>query len=56
MFINILDSNECNTMNGGCEHSCSNTIGSFVCSCFAGYELDTNDRNCSSKLSGIGEL
>ena len=32
-----LDINECNSTNGGCEHSCTNTIGSYICSCDRGY-------------------
>ena len=43
------DSNECNTANGGCEHSCTNTIGSYTCSCNTGYQLDENGLNCSGK-------
>ena len=40
---------ECNTANGGCEHNCTNTIGSFICSCDTGYQLDENGLNCSGK-------
>ena len=44
-----IDVDECNTANGGCEHSCTNTIGSFICSCDTGYQLDENGLNCSGK-------
>ena len=40
------DVNECNTANGGCNQICTNTIGSFLCSCNTGYELDSDQRTC----------
>ncbi|XP_013403153.1 macrophage receptor MARCO [Lingula anatina] len=40
------DINECSKDNGGCQHSCENSIGSFACSCRAGYELAQNKRKC----------
>ena len=43
------DINECGTANGGCEHNCTNSIGSFICSCDAGYQLDGNGVNCSGE-------
>ena len=44
------DINECNFTNGGCEHSCTNTLGSFNCSCDRGYQLDEKDGlNCTGK-------
>ena len=41
------DINECSFDNGGCEHICTDTDGSFVCSCNEGYELDLNGANCN---------
>ena len=49
----LLDINECNTTNGGCEHICTNTIGSFNCSCDTGYQLDENGLNCSGESTYI---
>ena len=43
------DVDECNTGNGDCEQMCTNTIGSFYCSCGTGYQLDLNGLNCSGK-------
>ena len=39
VFFFVLDINECETDNGGCEHICTNTQSSFYCSCQNGYEL-----------------
>ncbi|VDO36615.1 unnamed protein product, partial [Brugia timori] len=40
------DINECLVENGGCPHDCVNTIGTFYCRCFAGYQLDSDHKKC----------
>ena len=45
------DIDECGTNNGGCEHSCNNTVGTFECYCDSGYRLEENGLNCSGELS-----
>lgn len=42
----ILDIDECRNSSGGCEQLCTNTIGSFFCSCNKGFNL-TNSVFCS---------
>ena len=44
-----LDINECQTNNGGCEQICTNTDGSFECSCNQGYSLSSDRTNCIGK-------
>ena len=39
MCIKTIDIDECIANNGGCEQICTNTIGSFTCSCTDGYKL-----------------
>ena len=39
MILIVSDTNECLTSNGGCDQMCTNTIGSYECSCNVGYEL-----------------
>ena len=46
-----LDVNECEKFNGGCDHQCNNTIGSFNCNCTKGFFLDANGRTCIGKFS-----
>ena len=44
-FIN-LDIDECVESNGGCQHDCSNNIGSYQCWCHSGYVLRTDQHGC----------
>ena len=42
-----LDINECATNNGGCGQVCTNTVGSYSCSCNTGYTLSSNQKSCT---------
>lgn len=44
------DINECLVNNGGCDHFCRNTVGSFECGCRKGYKLLTDERTCQGEL------
>ena len=45
-----VDTDECKDQNGGCGHNCSNTVGSYRCSCLSGYTLNTTDNtSCDGK-------
>lgn len=39
--LDCVDVNECAKSNGGCDHKCLNSAGSYSCSCNTGYELFT---------------
>ena len=54
--IILLDINECDEDSHNCEHNCTNTAGSFACSCNSGYRLDDNGRNCSGRYPAITGL
>ena len=45
-----LDINECEISNGGCEHQCENTNGSYICECNKGFSLDGNGKTCTGKF------
>ena len=47
--MKFLDMNECQNSNGGCNQTCTNTLGSFECSCGTGYILSTNNFDCNGK-------
>ena len=44
-----VDINECEINSGGCDQNCTNTIGSFICNCVLGYELDEDEVTCNGK-------
>ena len=43
----LSDYDECAGSNGGCSQNCSNTVGSFFCSCGGGYILDDDMTSCN---------
>lgn len=49
------DIDECRLNNGGCDHICRNTVGSFECSCKKGYKLLINERNCQGEWTWAKE-
>lgn len=44
MFVS--DKDECSKDNGGCQHECVNTVGSYVCQCRHGFVLHENKHDC----------
>ena len=46
-----VDMDECSDLNGGCEHICINTDGSFKCYCRNGYELMADGFQCEGANS-----
>ena len=42
----ILDLDECSLNTDDCMQTCNNTIGSFQCGCFLGYELNNDSTTC----------
>ena len=47
MFIDI---DECSGINQ-CQQLCINTEGSFTCNCTEGFTLESDERNCTGKIS-----
>lgn len=46
--IFLVDFNECNVY-GTCSQTCTNTEGSYTCSCVEGYLLQPDNRSCKAK-------
>ena len=46
LVLHTLDINECGSNNGGCNQLCTNTAGSFTCSCRTGFTLGSNRQTC----------
>lgn len=44
-----IDIDECRSGAHSCQHICQNTPGSYGCSCFKGYKLKLDLRNCQGK-------
>ena len=52
-FINFrihAEIDECALGISGCSQICTNTIGSFSCACYYGYQLDANNKTCTCML------
>ena len=43
----IIDINECSEESHNCDQICTNTVGSFKCSCADGFKLSSDGRTCS---------
>lgn len=44
-----IDIDECTEGIDGCNQTCTNTIGSYACSCRSGYHLANDGRRCNGK-------
>ena len=53
LYSTIPDINECATLNGNCSQTCTNTNGSYYCSCYLGYILGGNNMTCNGELNLI---
>lgn len=47
-----LDVDECVVNNGGCQHICVNTMGSYECRCKEGFFLSDNQHTCIHRSVG----
>ena len=41
------DIDECVEGTDGCDHNCTNTNGSYYCTCMDGYELESDNHTCT---------
>lgn len=53
--IFFLDIDECE-VGGVCSQKCNNSIGSYTCSCFSGYQLNDDKTTCSGALCCFAAL
>ena len=50
MKLPLSDINECDKGISGCNQTCTNTNGSYTCSCYNGYVLDADGHSCNGKV------
>lgn len=48
------DIDECQVHNGGCQHRCINTRGSYYCECHPGSRLHVDGRTCLGEEVIVG--
>ena len=41
------DIDECSEGTSGCDHNCTNTDGSYYCTCMDGYILESDNHTCT---------
>ena len=46
-LYNYLDIDECTRGTSGCDHNCTNTDGSYYCTCMDGYEQESDNHTCT---------
>lgn len=49
------DNNECGTSSNRCSHGCTNTVGSYVCTCTPGFTLGPDGYTCQGAQAFIVE-
>ena len=47
ILTNHLDIDECEQGSAGCDHNCTNTPGSYFCTCMNGYALESDKHTCT---------
>ena len=52
-FCYELDIDECQEATHLCDQTCTNTVGSYMCQCNAGYSLGIDETACFGKISQI---
>ena len=52
MLLSFPDIDECRSNTDGCAQFCTNTIGSYICSCRSGFALASDRHACESTNEG----
>ena len=56
IFSLYIDIDECALGTHNCAHSCSNSLGSYTCSCRDGFELGQDGRTCKGTILNLVKL
>ena len=49
-WLILAEIDECAENSSGCSHGCTNTNGSYICTCPVGYKLMRNQHTCMGEL------
>ncbi len=49
----FVDTDECQGTSHGCIQICTNTVGSYMCGCQTGFQLDGDGRQCNGELNDL---
>ena len=52
----MLDIDECTEDIDGCIQTCTDTDGSYTCSCDVGYDLAKDGHGCDGDYEGVGMI
>ena len=47
----FIDIDECQGTSHGCIQLCTNTVGSYMCGCRTGFQLDGDGRQCNGEFT-----
>ena len=50
------DIDECVQGLAGCDQNCTNTAGSYYCTCMDGYELESDNQTCAGEDHNWGSV
>ena len=49
LVLVLLDIDECGEHVSGCNQHCVNTVGSYYCSCYTGFQINVDQHTCFGK-------
>ena len=49
LVLVLLDIDECGEHVSGCNQQCVNTVGSYYCSCYTGFQINADKHTCFGK-------
>ena len=55
-MIIYSDIDECVEGTDGCDHNCTNTDGSYYCTCMDGYKLESDNHMCTGYDCNLANL
>ena len=51
LVLILLDIDECGEHVSGCNQHCVNTVGSYYCSCYTGFQINADQHTCFGRYT-----